>query len=374
MAKRDYYEVLGLSKGASLDEIKKAYRKHALKYHPDRNPGDKSAEEKFKESTEAYEVLSDSKKRATYDQFGFAGVEGTGFTWTDDLHRVRTDFSDIFSSDIFGDFFGSLFGTETRGRTSRHRGADLEYSLSITLKESATGTEKYINISHNVICPVCKGTGASEGSQEKTCSTCGGTGSVRLSQGFFSLSQTCPRCHGEGRIIGSPCRNCRGSGRVRQMEKISVKIPAGISSGSSLRVRGKGEAGRRGGMAGDLYILISVEKDELFIRQENDIVIEVPITFIQATLGSEIEVPTLTGRVKMKIPPGTRTGETFRLRGKGISNLHGYGKGDELVKIYVETPKNLSRQERRLWEELSQIEDERNYPLRRSFLNKIRRR
>ena len=371
MAKRDYYEVLGVPRNASIGEIKKVYRKLALKYHPDRNPGNKQAEEKFKEATEAYEVLSDSKKRATYDQFGHGGL-GAGFDWTQDFSRVRTDFGDLFKSSFFGDFFGEGFGGRERAYQG---GSDLQYNLSLSLREAASGTKRYINIPQMDKCSACNGTGMKRGTGKKVCPQCQGTGQVSQGLlGFISYSSTCPRCKGEGEIITSPCRNCRGSGRVRRMHKIEVKIPAGVSQGSTLRIPGKGDIGLRGGHPGDLYILIYVEEDELFHREEDDIICEVPITFVQAALGTEIEVPTLFGKVEMRIPPGTQSGRVFRLRGQGIPNLRGYGKGDQLVKIMVEVPTNLGREERKLLEQFKDISGERTSPEVKKFWERFKHR
>ena len=372
MAKRDYYEILGVPKNASIEEIKKAYRKLALKYHPDHNPGDKQAEERFKEATEAYEVLSDSKKRATYDQFGHRGF-GAGFDWTQDFSRVRTDFGDLFGdlfeSTFFSDFFGEGFG---RREKVYQRGSDLQYSLSLSLREAATGTEKYINLSRLDKCPTCNGSGMSKGTGKRACPQCQGAGQVSYGSGFISFARTCPRCKGEGEIIISPCRNCRGSGRVRRMHKIAVKVPAGVDKGSTLRIPGKGDLGLRGSSPGDLYLLIYVEEDELFHRDGDDIICEVPITFVQATLGAEIEVPTLFGKVEMKIPPGTQSGRIFRLRGQGIPSLRGYGKGDQLLKILVETPTSLNREERRLLEQFRDISGERTSPEVKKFWERFK--
>jgi len=329
--KKDYYEVLGVSKDASIDEIKKAYRDLALKYHPDRNPGNKEAEEKFKEITEAYEVLSDPEKRKIYDTYGHAGFGPTGFDWTQDFSRVRMDFSDIFG-DIFSDFFGDIFGSDFASKTTQKRktrGSDLEYRIYITLKEAATGTEKYI------------------------------------------IAQTCPKCRGEGEILSDPCPNCRGTGRIRNMHKILVKIPAGIESGMSLRLKGQGDIGLNKGERGDLYVTVFIEKDPLFERKEENIYLEVPITVTQAVLGDEIEVPTLAGKAKLKIPPGTQNGEILRLRNMGMPKLNGHGKGDMFVKIKVLIPKRLSRQQISLFQQLKEIENENDYPEIKNFKEKL---
>ncbi len=375
MAKRDYYDVLGIAKNASVDEIKKAYRKLALKYHPDRNPGNKEAEEKFKEATEAYEILSDSKKRATYDQFGHSGLSG-GVDWTQDFSRVRTDFGDIFGN-LFGgnSFFGNSSGEGFGGRSSDQGGSDLQVALSITLREAATGAEKYINLTHMERCPFCNGTGAQKGTGKKTCPQCHGTGQVNQSLlGFVSFSSACPRCKGTGKIITSPCRNCHGTGRIRKMHKIAVKIPAGVAQGSTLRLPGRGDVGLREGPPGDLYILIAVQKDEFFQREGDNIICEIPITFVQAALGAEIEVPTLFGKVEMKIPAGTQSGKVFRLRSQGIPSLRGYGKGDELVEILVETPTNLSKEEKKLLEQFKEISREGTHPFVQKFWERFKHR
>ncbi|HOL21933.1 MAG TPA: molecular chaperone DnaJ [bacterium] len=374
--KKDYYEVLGVNKDASIDEIKKAYRNLALKYHPDRNPGNKEAEEKFKEVTEAYEVLSDPEKRKVYDQYGHAGFGPQGFDWTQDFSRVRMDFSDIFG-DLFNTFFSDSFGADwfgggTSTRQRQNRGSDLEYRMYITLKEAATGTEKYINVSRYDECPVCKGTGSkSQGTGKKICSNCQGKGQVVRSNGFFTVATTCPKCKGEGEIIADPCSNCRGTGRIRNMHRILVKIPAGIEDGSSLRLKGQGDTGPYNGPKGDLYITVFIEKDKIFERVNSDIVCEVPITITQAILGDEIEVPTLTGKVKVKIPPGAQTGTVLRLKNLGMPRVSGYGKGDLLIKIKVVVPERLSRQERQLYQQIKEIESPDNYPEIKKFRNNL---
>jgi molecular chaperone DnaJ len=373
--KRDYYEVLGVGKDSSIDAIKKAYRGLALKYHPDRNPDNKEAEEKFKEITEAYEVLSDPEKRKIYDQYGHAGFGPQGFDWTQDFSRVQMDFSDIFG-DIFGDFFSDVFdrsgygrGTATRSRQTR--GSDLEYRMYVSLREAAKGVEKHINISRYDECPVCKGTGSRSGKKgRETCPVCKGRGQVVRNQGFFTVAQTCPRCRGEGTVISDPCSNCRGTGRVRtNMHRIAVNVPAGIEHGSSLRLKEQGDAGISGGIRGDLYITIFIEKDPFFERRDSDIFCEVPVTSTQAILGDEIEVPTLTGKVEMRIPPGTQTGSILRLKNLGMPNINRFGKGDQLVRIRVVVPDRLSRQEKALYQQIKEIENPDTFSEIKKFKN-----
>ncbi|MCM8768276.1 MAG: molecular chaperone DnaJ [Candidatus Omnitrophica bacterium] len=376
--KRDYYEVLGVDRKATLDELKKAYRDLALKYHPDRNPGSKEAEEKFKEITEAYEVLSDPQKRATYDQFGHAGFGPQGFDWRQDFSRVRSDvdFSDIFG-DVFSDFFADILGTgagRTGTRVRRPRGADLEYRISISFREAATGTERTINFTRREKCPVCNGTGSKSGKGKGVCPTCRGRGQIVSQQGFFTFAQTCPRCQGEGTVITQPCLNCQGSGLVRVPHRLQVKIPAGIESGTSLRLKGEGDAGSGDSSRGDLYVTVFVERDTFFERHGDEVVCTVPVTVTQAILGDEIEVPTLTGKVKMKIPPGTQTGAMLRLRNLGFPRLGGTGRGDQLVRIKVCLPQRLSRQERRLVEEWKAVEDINAYPEINKFRDELMRR
>lgn len=371
--KKDYYEILGVPRDASIDEIKKAYRDLALKYHPDRNPGNKEAEEKFKEITEAYEVLSDPEKRKIYDTYGHAGFGPTGFDWTQDFSRVRMDFSDIFGdlfSDFFSDFFGSDF-TKTTKTKRPSRGSDLEYRIYINLKEAATGTEKYINITRFDECASCGGTGSKTKKGKITCPTCGGKGNVVKTTGFITISQTCPKCKGEGEVLSDPCPNCRGQGRVRNMHKILVKIPPGIENGMSLRLKGEGDIGPNKGTRGDLYVTVFIEKDGLFERKGENIYLEVPIKITQAVLGDEIEIPTLTGKAKVKIPPGTQNGDLLRLRNLGLPRLNGYGKGDLIVKIKVLVPKRISRQAQNLYQQLKEIETEENYPEIKEFKEKL---
>lgn len=358
MAKRDYYEVLGVSKTAAEQDLKQAYRKLALKYHPDKNKGNPEAEEKFKEATEAYEVLRDSKKRASYDKFGHEGVgsfEGFGRT-------AYSDFSDIFEDlggfgDIFGSFFGSSFGG--KGRKQARRGADIQYDLLVTLEEAAFGKEAQIEIPRREVCDTCGGTGSKNGSKPTVCPICNGSGQIRQTQGFFSISQPCSRCHGEGHIVTSPCKTCGGSGLIQKKRTITVKIPAGVESGSRLKITGEGEQGPNGGTTGDLYVVIHVKKHEVFERHGADIISLINVPFPTVCLGGEIDAPTLSGgTAKMKIPPATENGAVFRLKGNGISYLGSYGRGDQLVKINIMVPKKLSSKQRELLQEFAKISDE----------------
>jgi len=345
MAKRDYYEVLGVERGASEADLKKSYRRLAMKFHPDRNPGDKDAEDSFKEANEAYEVLSDASKRAAYDQYGHAGVEqgagGAGFG--------GANFSDIFG-DVFSDFFGG--GGGRGGRGGAQRGSDLRYTLELNLEEAVRVTSVNIRVPTLVNCAPCDGSGAKKGSTPATCPTCGGIGQVRMQQGFFSVQQTCPRCHGQGKIITDPCGACQGEGRVEEYKTLSVKVPPGVDTGDRIRLSGEGEAGAQGGPTGDLYVVISVREHAIFQRDGKHLYCEVPISYTDAALGGELEVPTLDGRVKLRIPEGTQTGKQFRLRGKGVAPVRGGGAGDLLCRVAVETPVNLSRRQRELLEEL----------------------
>jgi len=349
MAKRDYYEVLGVERGADEAELKKAYRRLAMKYHPDRNPDDKSAEEKFKEANEAYEVLSDAGKRTAYDQYGHAGVDqsmggGAGFG------AGGANFSDIFG-DVFSDFFG---GGRGGARGGPQRGSDLRYTLELNLEEAVRGTTVTIRVPTLVHCKTCDGSGAKRGTAPVTCTTCGGIGQVRMQQGFFSVQQTCPRCHGSGKMIADPCPDCHGQGRVEEHKTLSVKVPAGVDSGDRIRLAGEGEAGNLGGPPGDLYVVVSVREHPIFQRDGKHLYCEVPISFADAALGGELEVPTLDGRVKLKIPEGTQTGKLFRLRGKGIKGVRSSYPGDLYCHIVVETPVKLTEYQRKLLRELEE--------------------
>lgn len=377
MSKRDYYEVLGVSKGASEEEIKKAYRKLALKYHPDRNPGDKEAEENFKEAAEAYEVLSTPEKRQRYDQFGHEGVSSSfgqgGFQWSDFSHfsDVEDIFGDLFGGGgIFGDLFGSRRGG--RGRRGGVRGSDLQYNMEISFLEAATGCHREISFKKKTLCQTCNGEGVKPGTSKQTCPQCGGAGQVRLSQGFFSINRTCDQCGGLGSVIKDPCGTCGGSGRVMKDKKLSIHVPAGIENGSKLKLSGEGEDGAFGGPPGNLYVQISVKPHPFFSRQGNDIICEVPISFPKAALGGEVEVPTLDSKVKLKIPPGTQSGKVFRIRGKGITDLRGYGKGDLKIRIVVEVPTKLTAEQTQLLERFAEISGEDIYPMMTSFFKKVK--
>jgi len=368
--KRDYYEVLSLSRGASDEELKKAYRRLAIQFHPDRNPGNKEAEERFKELNEAYQVLSDPERRAQYDRFGHAAFQGAAGQGPFGGFDFTQGFEEVFS-DIFGDFFGTGRG---RARSRTRRGDDLRYDLEVEFEEAARGTEKAVKFQRLTKCDACNGSRSRAGATAASpCPNCRGTGQVRTQQGFFSISTTCGQCRGEGMIISDPCPKCQGQGRIRKSESLSVKIPAGVDNGSRLKLRGEGEAGYGSGPAGDLYVVIHVKEHDLFVRQDNDIVIEVPISFPQASLGCEIEVPTLEGKVKAKIVAGTQSGKVLRLKGKGIVDLHGYGRGDQLIRVVVETPHSLTPRQRELLEEFAKLDGkEVNHPLSKGFVDKLK--
>jgi len=362
--KRDYYEILEVHRNASETEIKKAYRRLALKCHPDKNPGDADAEARFKELSEAYAVLSDSQKRALYDQYGHAGVEqGGGFS--------SGGFGGTPFEDLFGDIFGDIFGGGSR-RGGGRRGDDLRYNLSIAFEEAAFGLETKIQVPRHKNCSTCEGSGAKPGTAPQTCQTCAGHGQVRFQQGFFSLTRPCPDCDGEGKRITDPCPECHGRGVTRSKKTLSLKIPAGVESGNRLKLSNEGEPGTHGGPPGDLYVVISVKEHPIFQRQGQDLLCEIPISFAQAALGCELQAPTLEGKVDLKIPAGTQSGKVFKLAGKGIPALHGYGRGDELVVVRVETPTKLTARQKELLEEFSREGGEDVHPMGQGFFDKVK--
>lgn len=381
MAKRDYYEVLGVNKGADEAEIKKAYRKLAMQFHPDKNPDNKEAEEKFKEASEAYEILSDKDKRQIYDQYGHAGIDrqfgGGGFSWDNFTHF--DDISDLFGGGGFSSIFETLFGGGGFGgrsaQRSSNRGEDLQIELSLTLKEIALGTEKTIKIGVKEACERCSGSGSEDGKVE-SCSQCHGTGQVRtVRQSLFGQMQSiseCPSCRGEGKIVKNKCSKCYGEGRQSKVKEIQVKIPAGVEENQYIRLRGQGNIGPRSGNHGDILVLIHEKQDDVFQRDGNDIILEYPVTVSQAVLGDELTVPTLTGQVKMKIPAGTQSGRLFRLKGQGIQGLHSYSRGDQIVRINLVTPTKLSREENELYQKLREFDRKRDMKPGHSFLHKLR--
>ena len=375
--KRDYYEVLGVSRGASEDEIKKAYKKMARKYHPDLNPGDKTAEEKFKEVNEAYEVLSDADKKARYDQYGHAGVDpnfgaggfGGGFDGS-------FDFGDL--GDIFGSFFGGGFGGGRRTNPNApQRGESIRMSIAISFEEAAFGCEKAVTVERYETCDTCHGNGCAPGTSPEVCPDCHGTGTVQVRRqtpmGVFATSSPCPKCGGKGRIIHQPCKDCRGSGMVRKKKTIQASIPAGIDNGQTISLRGQGNAGKNGGPAGDLLITITVRPHELFRREGTSVLCEAPITFTQAVLGAELEIPTIDGKVKYTLPEGTQSGTTFRLKGKGIPSINGRGRGDQYVTVYIETPKNLNKEQKEALKKFAETMGESNYEEQKKFFKKFKK-
>ena len=377
MAKRDYYTVLGLNRDASEEDIKKAYRKLAMKFHPDRNPDDKTTEEKFKEAKEAYEVLTDARKRAAYDQFGHAGVDPSmGFGAAGARGFGGPEGFGGFA-DAFGDIFGEIFGQSARGSRGNgaFRGADLRYNLDLSLEEAARGADVKIRIPTMETCETCHGSGAKPGTEPKTCPTCHGRGEVRVSQGFFSIQQTCPACHGTGKIVPDPCLTCHGAGRVKKHKTLSVKIPAGVDQDDRIRLSSEGEGGTNGGPSGDLYVVINLKPHPMFQREGADLHCEMPISFATAALGGEIEIPTLDGHAKIKIPPETQTGQVFRLRNKGIRPVRGSVQGDLYCHLAVETPVRLTARQKELLRELeasTQEDPEAHSPRAKSFFDKVR--
>ena len=374
MAKqRDFYEILGVARDASPDEVRKAYLKLAHKYHPDKTGGDKAAEDKLKEINEAYDVLKNKDKRARYDQFGHmgeqmgGGAEGFGGFGGQGFDAPFDDFFDV----LFGRSSGG--GGGGRRRSAARAGADLEYRLNISLREAATGVKKKVKFTRREVCSDCNGSGASPGTQPQACADCGGTGQVRRAQGFFSITQTCGRCRGTGRIITKPCPRCSGGGRVRSERELSVDLPGGVDTGSRLRLSGEGEPGEGGGPRGDLYIFVEVENDDIFVREGNDVICEIPVSFVQAIVGDKIRVPTLAGEAELKVPPGTQPGTLFRLRGMGIKDLRGYHKGDQIVRVQVEIPTRVSKEQRDLIEQFAKLSNEKTYPLYQRFMEKLKK-
>lgn len=368
MAKKDYYEVLGVNRDASDEEIKKAYRKLAMKYHPDRNPDNPKAEEHFKEAKEAYEILSDGQKRAAYDQYGHQAFEAGGMGGSSPFGAGGAAGFDF--ADIFGDIFGG-----GRGRSNVHRGADLRYNLEISLEQAARGTETQIRVPTMAECDTCHGSGAKPGTSPTSCTTCHGHGQVRLQQGFFSIQQTCPRCHGSGKTISSPCRDCHGAGRIKQHKTLSVKIPAGVDNDDRIRLSGEGEAGVNGGPSGDLYVAIHITPHPVFQRDHNDLHCEMPVSFATAALGGEIEIPTLDGSARIKIPTETQSGKIFRLRGKGIKGVRSPTHGDLHCHVVVETPVNLTERQKELlreFESINQTDNARHNPRAKSWMDKVK--
>ena len=370
MAKRDYYEILGVSKGIDAKELKKAYRKLAMKYHPDRNPDDKDADAKFKEATEAYEILGDQQKRAAYDQYGHAGVDpnaaGGGFG------GGGGNFSDVFG-DVFGDIFGGGGGGGGR-RGGPQRGSDLRYTMDLSLEEAVRGIEKKIRVPTLTSCDPCGGSGAKPGTKPKTCGTCGGAGQVRMQQGFFSVQQTCPSCRGQGTMIDDPCNSCHGRGVKEETKTLSVKIPPGVDTGDRIRLSGEGEAGAMGGPAGDLYVQVSVREHELFHRDGRNLYCDVPISIVDAALGGELEIPTLDGRVNLKIPAETQSGKLFRLRGKGVTPVRGGAAGDLLCRVQVETPVNLNSNQKDLLMKFQEsLTGEKHSPQKKTWFEGVKR-
>jgi len=376
MAKKDYYEVLGVIKSASPEEIKKAYRKLALKYHPDRNKNDKSAELKFKEASEAYHVLSDKGRRSNYDQFGHAAFEGSGGRGGFSNFDFSSAFSDIFGSDIFDDIFEGFggMGGRRRRRSSGFRGEDLRYDLSISLEEAYVGKKQEITFSSSETCERCNGYCAEPGSKPSSCSMCDGQGKVRSNQGFFTIQQTCPKCNGSGEEISNPCKECRGIGKKQRKKKISTNIPKGVDDGTRIRLSGKGEAGIKGGGNGDLYIFVSVETHNIFKRSEENLFYEFPISLADATLGVSVEVPTIDGRkAKVKIPPGTQNGKQFRLKDKGMPMMRTRDYGDLYIRVFTEVPVSITKEQKNLLEQFKKLEDSKSNPSIKNFFDKAKK-
>lgn len=367
MSKRDYYEVLGVEKGASGAELKKAYRRLAMKHHPDRNADNPESEEKFKEAKEAHDVLSDTQKRSAYDQFGHAGVDPS-------MGGGAGGFSGGFG-DVFGDVFGDIFGGGRHGGVRAHRGTDLRYNMELSLEDAVFGATVEIRVPTLVNCETCDGSGAKKGSSPTTCSTCGGVGQVRMQQGFFAVQQTCPNCHGQGKTISNPCSSCHGQGRVQEQKTLSVKVPAGVDNGDRIRLAGEGEAGEHGGPSGDLYVQMHVKPHPIFKRDDNDLYCDMPISMVTATLGGELEVPTLNGKLKLKIPKETQSSRLFRIKGKGVRPVRGGATGDLLCRVNVETPIKLSNKQKELLREFEKSisKDGKHSPQNASWLGSVKR-
>lgn len=364
MAKRDYYEILGVDRNVDKKDLKKAYRRVAMKYHPDRAPGDKAAEEKFKEASEAYEILSDDDKRSAYDRFGHDGV--------DPSRMGGGGFQSGGFEDIFGDVFGDIFGGGGGGRRRQRRGSDLQYNLELNLEQAVAGTETKIRIPTYVSCQPCDGSGAKPGTSKTTCSTCHGQGQVRMQQGFFSVQQTCPHCKGQGQTISDPCRDCGGQGRVKETRTLSVKVPAGVDTGDRIRLSGEGEAGPDGSPPGDLYVQVVVRDHAIFQRDGADLYCEIPLNFVAAALGGELEVPTLDGKLKLRIPAETQTGKLFRMRGKGVKPVRGGATGDLLCRVVIETPVRLTDRQKELLNEFQSSLGEKHSPKSKSWFDGVK--
>jgi molecular chaperone DnaJ len=373
MPKRDYYEVLGVARNASSEDVKKAYRQMALKHHPDRNPGDKEAEEKFKEAAEAYAVLIDAQKRSVYDRFGHDGLRGQGFQGFSGFDSsVFEDFEDILGN-FFGFSFGDFFGArETRRGRQRQRGRDLALEVEVSLEEAAAGAEREIKLNRAELCPVCHGSRRKPGTHPSTCPGCGGKGQIRYQQGFFTVARTCPRCQGQGEIVSSPCENCQGKGQVREKRTLKVRVPAGVDEGTRLRLVGEGEAGDEDMPSGDLYVITRVRKHAFFDRDENDLSCQIEISISQAALGARIEIPTLDGSEVLKIPGGVQSGEILRLKGKGVQDIAGRKKGDLYVKIQVRIPRNLSKDQKLLLARLAELGGEDIESVDKSVIHKVK--
>lgn len=370
MAKRDYYEILGVPRNVCQEEIKRAYRQLALKCHPDRNPGNREAEELFKEAAEAYSVLGDPQKRSTYDHFGLEGLRGEGFTGFQGFDAsIFEDFEDILGS-FFG--FGDIFGARSRRRRPYpQKGRDLTLELEVTLEEAAAGVEKEINLDRAEPCPVCRGSGVQPGTRKATCPTCQGRGQVRYQQGFFTISRTCPHCHGTGEIISTPCQECRGTGKIRQKKNLKIRVPAGIDNGNRLRLEGEGEPGETESLRGDLYVAIRVAKHHFFEREGNDLLCDIPISFSQAALGSSLEIPSLDdNNIKLSVPPGIQSGEVLKLKARGIKDIQTHRRGDLYVRVLVKTPEKLTKEQKELLRRLAELRGENLDEVDRSFLEK----